>query len=39
MSKTQRIKDKKETIVTFRFLLTPSLTKSPQTSKAYVFLS
>jgi len=39
MSETQRIKDKKETITTFRIPLTPSYSKSLQSPMAYVFLS
>jgi len=39
MSETQRIKSKKETITTFGIFLTPAHSKSPQTPKAYMFLS
>jgi len=39
MSETQGIKDKKETITTFRIPLTSSHSKSPQTSIAYASLS
>ena len=39
MSETQRIKDKKKTITTFRIPLTLSHSKSPQSSMAYTSLS
>ena len=38
MSETQRIKDKKKTITTFRISLTLFHSKSPQSFMAYVFL-
>ena len=39
MPETQRIKDEKETITTFRILSTPSHSKSLQSPMAYMFFS